>query len=91
MQIQIQWKFHFTVVLYNILTHLAQWHHMVTQMCVNIGSGNGLVPEREFIDDKSTLVQVMAWYHHWSGSKTSPEPMLTNFYEAIWSHKAPMS
>ena len=33
-------------------------------------------------DDKSTLVQVMAWSHQ--ASKSLSEPMLTQFYAPIW-------
>ena len=34
------------------------------------------------IDNKSALVQVMAWHH--AGDKPLPEPMMTGFYEATW-------
>ena len=38
----------------------------------------------KFIYVKSGLVQVMAWSQ--AGSKPLPEPMITNFYHAIWHH-----
>ena len=38
------------------------------------------------IDSKSALVQVMAW--HQTGTKPSPEPMLTQCEDAIWRHQA---
>ena len=30
----------------NVLTHGSLWHHMGTDMLVNIGSGNGLEPDQ---------------------------------------------
>ena len=41
------------------------------------------------IDNKSTLVQVMAWRR--TGDKLLPEPMLTQFTDAYMSHTASMS
>ena len=37
----------------------------------------------ELTDDKSTLVQVMAWCWLGAGNKPLPEPMLTQIYVAI--------
>ena len=34
------------------------------------------------INDKSQLVQVMAW--RWTGNKPFPEPMTTKFYDTLW-------
>ena len=39
---------------------------------------------RDLIDNKSVLVQVMAW--HRTGDKPSPEPMLTQFTDAYMRH-----
>ena len=39
------------------------------------------VPEG-VIDDKSVIVQVMAW--HLTSNKPSPEPMLTKMFDALW-------
>ena len=36
------------------------------------------------IDNKSALVQVMAW--QWMGDKPLPEPMLTEFIDAYMLH-----
>ena len=36
------------------------------------------------IDNKSALVQAMAW--HQSGGKLLSEPVLTRIYDAIWSN-----
>ena len=37
----------------------------------------------DLTDDKSTLVQIMAWCRQ-SGNKPLPEPMLTQIFVAIW-------
>ena len=42
-----------------------------------------LVPE-DPIDNKSAVVQVMAWC--WTGGKPLPEPMLTQFTDANMQH-----
>ena len=42
-----------------------------------------LVP-RSPIDNKSALVQVMAWRR--TGDKPLPDPMLTQIFVAIWRH-----
>ena len=39
---------------------------------------------KSLIDDKSALVQVMAWC--WTGNKPLPEPMLTEFTDAYMQH-----
>ena len=39
---------------------------------------------RDLIDDKSALVQVMAWRQ--TGDKPSPEPMMTQFTDAYMRH-----
>ena len=36
------------------------------------------------IDNKSALIQVMAW--HWSGDKPLPEPMLTQLSDPYIQH-----
>ena len=36
------------------------------------------------IDDKSTSVQLTAWRR--TGDKLLHEPMMTKFYDTIWSH-----
>ena len=41
------------------------------------------------IDNKSSLVQVMAW--HQSGGKPFPEPMLIQFPDAYMQHQEEMS
>ena len=41
------------------------------------------------IDNKSALVQVMAWC--WTGNKTFPEPMMTQFTDAYMQHYGGMS
>ena len=38
----------------------------------------------ERIHNKSELIQIMAWRQ--TGDKTSPEKMMTKFYDAIWHH-----
>ena len=35
-------------------------------------------------DDKSVLIQVMAWY--WTGNKSLPKSMMTYFIEALWRY-----
>ena len=42
-------------------------------------------------DDKSTMVQVMAWYLMPSANKLLPEPMLAQIFIAIWCHYATIS
>ena len=39
----------------------ASWHHLVTQMWVNTGSGNGLLP-----DGTTPVPGTILTYHHWS-------------------------
>ena len=39
---------------------------------------------QDLTDDKSTLVQVMAWCHQ--ATNHLPEPMLTQIYVAVWHH-----
>ena len=46
-----------------------------------------LIP-RDPIDSKSALVQIVTWRR--SGVKPIPEPLLSNFWDAIWRHKAAM-
>ena len=41
---------------------------------------------RDLTDDKSTLVQVMAWCRQATSHYLKPEPMLTQIYVAIWRH-----
>ena len=41
------------------------------------------------IDDMWALVQVMAW--RWTGDKSLPEPMLTQFTDAYMQHVGEMS
>ena len=49
----------------------------------------GWMPQNIF-DDKSTLVQVLAW-HCQATSHSLPEPMLTQIPVTIWRHQATMS
>ena len=44
--------------------------------------------ENSRIDNKSVVVQVMAW--HQTGNKPSLEPLLIKQYEAMWCHMALM-
>ena len=41
------------------------------------------------IDDKSSLIQVMAW--HYSGTKPLSEPMMTHFTYTYMGHQGEMS
>ena len=46
---------------------------------------------QDLTDDKSTLVQVMAWCRQATLNKPLPEPMLTQISVTIWCHKTTMS
>ena len=43
---------------------------------------------QDLTDDKSTLVQIMAWCCH-AVNKRLPEPVLTKFCDVIWLHLRP--
>ena len=51
--------------------------------CISIGISLKFVLNGP-IDNKSTLVQVMAWRQ--TGDKSLPEPMLTQFTDAFMHH-----
>ena len=70
--IKLRWFYHsfifimwtpIYIVLFGIciLTHCGQGHHMATEIWVNIGSGNGLLP-----DGTKPLPEPMLTDHQWS-------------------------
>ena len=60
----VLWKWeHYNAILYNTFLNqltVAYWRHMATQMWVNTGSGNGLVP-----DGTEPLPEPMLTSHQW--------------------------
>ena len=53
------------------------------KFCISIQISLKFVPKGQ-IDNKSALVQVMAWRQ--TGDKPLPEPMLTQFTDAYMQH-----
>ena len=58
------------------------------KFCIFIQISLKFVPKGQ-IDNKSALVQVMAW--RWTGDKPLPAPMLTQFTDAFMRHLGEMS
>ena len=61
---------------------------MNEKFCISIKISLKFVPKGQ-IDNKSALVQVMAWRQ--TGDKPLPEPILTLFTNAYTQHKGEMS
>ena len=61
---------------------------MNEKFCISIQISPKFVPKGP-IDNKSALVQVMAWCR--TGDKQLPEPMLTQFADAYMRHYGEMS
>ena len=57
---------------------------MIDVLSISSESALRWIPH-DFTDDKSTLVEVMAWCHQ-ATSIMVPEPMLTHIYVARWRH-----
>ena len=56
---------------------------MIEKFCISLWISEKFVPKGP-IDNKSTLVQVMAW--HWTGIEPLLEPMLTKFTNTHMRH-----
>ena len=61
---------------------------MNEKFCILIKISLKFVP-KGLIDNKTALVQVMAW--HRTGNKPLPEPMLIKFTDAYMRHQGEMS
>ena len=64
-------------------TTLIQMHFHDENLCILIRISLKFVPDGP-IDNKQTLVQVMAWRR--TGDKPLPEPILTQFIDAYMRH-----